>query len=315
MKRRLVTMLFAGLLAMALWGCSLQEREQLDHQQTMRISAVLPHNDYGYWTQVADGIRGGAEGLPIDVKVRLPDINYNVDLMTELIRQEIAAQVDALIVQGIEDEDYIAALEKAREHGIRVVLVDTDLEDFQADLYVGTDNYAAGVEMGKRILEVTGRNANVAILSGAPGYPNLEERIQGIQDTLLPYPQVQILRLEYDQYDAMTVMEKYYQILREDPQIDTLVGVEGTCGQTLGQMNETHYSHTLVFDVGKETMDGLRNGMFDGVIGQQNYHMGEICTQQLYQHFTTGAFSDDKIYTDVTWITQENIPEEYHEEM
>lgn len=274
---------------------------------TMRISAILPHNDYGYWTFVADGMHEADKRLPVDVKVHLPDLNYNVALMTELIEQEIAAQVDALIVQGIEDPAYIAALEKAKAQGIRVVLIDTDLASFQADLYVGTNNYAAGMEMGKRLVEVTGGKANVAVMSGSPEYPNLEERIQGIRDAIADYPEIQILRVEYDQYDAMTVMEKYYLILRESPEINTLVAVEGTGGQTLGQMATIGFEHVLVFDDTEETIQGLKKGIFDGIVGQQNYEMGMISVEELHKCFSTGDFTGEKIYTSVNWITPEDL--------
>lgn len=307
MKR--MVMIAMLICAVLLSGCAAAEQEPANGAETMRISAVLPHNDYGYWTIVANGMRDADKRLPVDVKVQLPDLNYNVSLMTGLIEQEIAAQVDALIVQGIEDPDYIAALEKARAQGICVVLVDTDLTSFQADLYVGTDNYAAGVEMGKRLVEVTGGKANVAVLSGSPGYPNLEERLRGIQDVTASSNGIQILRVEYDQFDAMTVMEKYYMICRETPQIDTLTAIEGTGGQTLGQMASVDFEHILVFDDTEETIQGLRNGVFDGIIGQQNYEMGVICVEELYKWFTSGTFTEEKIYTQVNWITLENLEE------
>lgn len=297
MKRKIIVVMLIAALLLA--GCGNGDEEPSYGADTMRISAVLPHKDYGYWTFVADGMREADQRLPVDVKIHLPDLNYNVPLMTELIEQEIAAQVDAIIVQGIQDADYIAALEKAKESGILVVLIDTDLTAFQADLYVGTDNYAAGVEMGNRLVEVTGGKANVAILSGAPGYPNLEERIQGIQDVVDDYPDAQILRVEYNQYDAMTVMEKYYTILRENPEVDTLLAIEGTGGQTLGQMATTAFAHVLVFDDSEECIQGVRKGLFDGIIGQQNYEMGVLCVEELYNWFTTGSFTQEKIYTDV----------------
>lgn len=311
MKRKIMAALLAVVFLLA--GCRSADTELVYGVDTMRISAVLPHKDYGYWTFVANGMQDADERLPVDVQIYLPDLNYNVALMTELIEREIAAQVDALIVQGIEDPAYIAALEKARDQGICVVLVDTDLTSFQADLYVGTDNYAAGVEMGKRLVEVTKGRANVAVLSGSPEYPNLEERLQGIRDVADDYDNIRILRVEYDQYDAMTVMEKYYAILRDTPQVDTLVAIEGTGGQTLGQMSSTGFEHVLVFDNPEETLRGLKNGVFDGIIEQQNYEMGIICVEELYQWFTTGAFTEDKIFTSVNWITLENL-EEAHEE-
>lgn len=307
MKKKAIAIIMAGLLFLS--GCARTGNSPDRGADTMRISAILPHHDYGYWTFVADGIRDAAQQLPVDVKIYTPDLNYNVELMTELILQQIAAQVDAIIVQGIDDPGYVAALEKARAEGICVVLVDTDLDSFAADLYVGTDNYDAGVQMGKRLVEVTGGHANVAILSGDLGYPNLEDRIRGIRDVAARNPDINLLRIEYNQYDAMTVMEKYYLILKENPEIDTLVAVEGTTGQTLGQMSSSGFRHILVFDECEKSIMGLKNGVFDGIICQQNYRMGVICIEELYSRSSAGSFRQNKIYTSIDWLTTENLEE------
>ncbi|MGN0976548.1 MAG: sugar ABC transporter substrate-binding protein [Faecousia sp.] len=308
MKQSVIAVFVAVLLLLT--GCEASGEKPEYNTDTMRVSAILPHRDNGYWTFVAEGLMEADQRLPMDVKIYTPNLNYNVDQMTELIQQQIAAQVDALIVQGINDPKYIAALEKAKAQDIRVILVDTDLEDFAADLYVGTDNYNAGVEMGIHLVEVTGGKANVAIMSGAPGYPNLEERIRGIQDAVAGYPGIQLLRLEYNQYDALTVMEKYYLILRESPQIDTLVAVEGTSGQTLGQMPSSGFEHVLVFDDNEESLTGLRNQVFDGIMSQQNYQMGVICVEELYRWSTEGSFSAEKIYMPVEWLTADSLEED-----
>lgn len=313
MKKNTAALLLLALLVLCC-GCSRQGQVSAHNTQTPRVAAILPHHDDGYWSFLGDGILDAAKNLPLDVKIYTPNINYNVELMTELILQQVAAQVDALIVQGIDDPEYIAALETTKAQGIRIVLVDTDLSGFQADLYVGTDNREAGRQMGQHLIEVTGGKANVAIMSGDIGYPNLDQRIQGIREAIQNYPGIQIQRIEYDKYDAMTVMEKYYDILNSTPKIDTLVGIEGTMGQTLSLLEASGYRHILVFDANDESLSGLKNGLFDGIMCQQNYHMGEVCIQELNQLFTGGSFSRDKIYTSVDWMTAEDLEVAAHGE-
>lgn len=307
MRKRIILFFIAVLLLLS--GCAREEGALRQGEDIPRVCVILPHHDDGYWSYVAKGVLDAAQQLSLDVKIYTPDINYNVELMTELILRQAAAQVDALIVQGIDDPGYLAALKKAQEQGLCIVLVDTDLSSFPADLYVGTDNYEAGRQMGAHLAEVTGGHANVAILSGDVGYPNLEQRIQGIQDVTARYPGIRIQRIEYDHYDAMTVMEKYYLILQESPEVDTLVAVEGTGGQTLSQLSAAGFRHVLVFDNNEESVAGLKNGLYDGIICQQNYQMGVICTEQLAGWFQDGTFSQDKIYTSVDWLTLENLEE------
>ena len=92
------------------------------------------------------------------------------------------------------------------------------------------------------------------------------------------------------------------------------MGVEGTSGQTLSQLKTPGFRHILVFDANDESISGLKSGLFDGIMCQQNYHMGQICIQELNQLFTGGSFSQEKIYTSVDWMTPEDLEETAHGE-
>ncbi|MBC5582349.1 substrate-binding domain-containing protein [Anaerofilum sp. BX8] len=312
MMRRFFALAGALLLALSLGGCAGGGGAGSEDTGTMRISAVLPHNDYGYWTTVAEGVMEAGARLPVDTKVYLPQLNYNVSQMTELIRQQTAAQVDAIIVQGIEDETYLAALEEARGQGIRIVFVDTDVPDFPDHLYVGTDNYQAGRRMGEQLIQVTAGKARVAVLSGAPGYPNLELRLDGLRDAVQDEEGIVIVRVEYDQYDALTVMEKYHLIQQEAPDVDTLVCIEGTGAQTLGQLagGTSSFQHILGFDDSDDGLAGVQSGLIDGLLIQQNRLMGARCVEELSRWNETGAYSEEQIHTDVRWITAQDLDEE-----
>lgn len=301
------------LLALLLCtGCGSNSAATRKTTDTMRISAILPHNDYGYWTMVAGGINEAGGELPVSVKIYLPQLNYNVDQMTDLIRQQTAAQTDALIVQGIEDEGYLDALEDARQQGVQIVFVDTDVPTFGTHLYVGTDNYNAGRKMGHHLVEVTGGSAKVAVLSGAPGYPNLELRLKGLRDAVANTPGIEIMRVEYDEYDALTVMQKYALIRAQSPEIDTLVCIEGTGAQTLGQLapQSEDFAHILGFDDSDEALAGIKAGLIDGLMIQQTREMGQTCVQELYRYRTKGSYSASCIYTDLRWITAADLDEE-----
>ena len=297
-------------LALLLFSFPLRNRRKQDtNRDWIRITAVLPHKDYGYWSIMGEGILAGGEEYGADVKIVIPRMNYDVAQMTGLIRQETAARVGALIVQGIEDKDYLEALGKAQAQGILIVLVDTDVEGIFPHLYVGTDNYAAGKKMGEAVAAATGGHGTVAVLSGAENYPNLEERYDGICKALEQYPDLTVACLEYDQYDSLRVMEKYQTIAREHPEVDTLVCIEGTSGQTLGTRltGETRkFSHILVFDLVDETIQGLRAGAFEGVMEQQQANMGRISVYEIIRYLEYGGKWERKILTDVNFVTPED---------
>lgn len=297
-----------------------EKKQTIHNTSTIRITAVIPHDDKTYWSSVIDGITAATDDFPVDVKIRLPSINYSVPQMTELIREAIAARVDAIIVQGVDDEDYIEALEDAWKKRIQVIFVDTDLPDFSEHLYIGTDNYAAGKMLGEKLVEETAGRAKIGLISGAPGYPNLELRLQGIKDSIEKYPNMTIESIEYDQYDYITFFEKYKLLSQPEYGIDTLACIEGTgtLAMTISGMLDQRapaFNCVIGFDYYKESERVLVGGLMDGVIRQQPFIMGYRCIEESYLYETEGRYSDNIIHTNIDYITASDLNKENHNEV
>ncbi len=291
------------------------EREQ--SIKPLRVTMILPHSDYGYWSILGQGVNQAGKDLGVDVKVEIPQLNYNVEQMTSLIEKTTAAKVDAIIVQGIANDRYLAALEKAEEKGIQVIFVDTDVEDFPNKLYIGTDNYQAGYMLGEKAAEATGGKANIIVMSGAEGYPNLEQRYEGFQDAIKDYSEMKILSLEYDHYDALRFSEQYYQAKKDHPEADTLICLEGTAAQTLGRKNSNLkkvYDRILAFDLSNEAIYALEEDILYGVVVQQQEYMGYLAVEQAKQKAEQGIYDADVIFTDISFVTAMDLDRENSDE-
>lgn len=316
MKRLLSLSLAALAVLFCCCGCknSIPKTSSSD-SAPIRITAILPHKDYGYWTDISKGILSAKSDFPVDIKICMPQLNYNIPQMTKLIEAATAAQVDGIIVQGIDNEDYIKALEDARSAGVQVVFIDTDLPHFGSRLYVGTDNYTAGHLMGEKLVQLTKGDANVAVISGSPGYPNLELRLSGLKDYIAAYPGVKLLRVDYGNYDSMTILQKYKEICSSPQNIDTIVSIEGTGALTLGNMlsiRDKQIKCILGFDYSDGSIKGLAGGIIDGLILQQIHKMGYLCVQEIYHFEQTGQYSKSIINTDAVFVASADLDKEGH---
>ena len=274
-----------------------------------RVSVILPHKDDGYWNLVAEGITEKQEEIGgrynIDISMIIPQLNYNVDQMVDILKQQIAAQVDVLVVQGTEHPGFRDALLEAYEQGIKIICVDTDLSDFPDHLYVGTDNYAAGRLLGEELVKLTGGKARLAIISGEQGYSNLEQRLQGLMDVIRDYPEIEPGEVRYDRYDGLTVMRLYQELSGE---ADVTVYLEGTGGITLVSMfqkADDTYDYILGFDA----YEGVKSGVLNGIVKQDTQQMGHLVVEEIANYIEDGEYSSDNIYTDIHWVTAENYDE------
>lgn len=271
-----------------------------------RVTVILPHFDDGYWMLIEEGIEQSGEKLKkscgMDIKILKLQLNYNIPQMVELLKQQIAAKVDVLVVQGNEDEEYIDTLKEAWSEGIQIICVDTDIKSFPEHLYIGTDNYEAGKMLGEELINVTDGEANVALISGEPGFSNLEERLEGLQDAVKDYPKIHLGDVQYDDYDGLTVMKMYYQ---NTEGADTIVFLEGTGGVTISsqfKQRDDQYEHILGFDA----FYGVISGAIDGIIKQDTNMMGEQVVEEIANFIRNGEYSSETVYTDTQWLTVEN---------
>lgn len=274
-----------------------------------RVSVILPHKDDGYWNLVAEGITEKQEEIGarynIDISMIMPQLNYNVDQMVDILKQQIAAQVDVLVVQGTEHPGFRDALLEAYEQGIKIICVDTDLNDFPEHLYIGTDNYAAGRMLGEELVKLTGGKARLAIISGEQGYSNLEQRLQGLMDVICDYPEIDPGEVRYDRYDGLTVMRLYQELSGE---ADVTVYLEGTGGITLVSMfqqSDDTYDYILGFDA----YEGVKSGVLNGIVKQDTQQMGHLVVEEIANYIEDGEYSSDNIYTGIHWVTAENYDE------
>ena len=156
--------------------------------------------------------------------------------------------------------------------------------------------------LGEELINVTGGEANVAVISGEPGFSNLEERLEGLQDAVKDYPKIHLGDVQYDNYDGLTVMKMYYQNAKD---ADTIVFLEGTGGITISsqfRQRDDQYEHILGFDA----FFGVIGGVIDGIIKQDTRRMGEQVVEEIANYIRNGEYSSETVYTTTHWMTAEN---------
>jgi simple sugar transport system substrate-binding protein len=77
------------------------------------------------------------------------------------------------------------ALDKAIDAGVKVVLLDNDLPDWDGKTsVVATDNLKGGVLAGQWLAENLKSGDTIAVLEGVPGVPALDDRVDGMKQGL-----------------------------------------------------------------------------------------------------------------------------------
>ena len=154
----------AGALALAAIGLDVgarrRPRRSRSASSTCRSAAPIS----SAWTRPS---RTKPRPIP-NITVLSTDAEGDVAKLTSNVEDLLSQKVDGLIVSGAWIEAAPEALDAIKAAGVPVVLVDRMLKGGDFTSWIGPDNYAIGVGIGKYIVERLGGKGLVVVLRGGP---------------------------------------------------------------------------------------------------------------------------------------------------
>ena len=280
MKRTIFVVLVAVVMLGMFVGCAPKGAETSkgassgDALSFIYISPILANP---YWDVVQAGVETAAKNLGVNVEVMGTNA-VDINKMCEYMETAIAKGCDGILTMSLSASAFSPYIDKAKEAGIPVVLVDTDAPDSKRDCYIGTNNYEAGVTLGKALVELTGGKATIGIMSGVADQQNMIDREAGVKAGIADQPDMKVVTTEFDNSALDQCIAKTEAMILAYPEIDALVGIEGFGVPGMGKVLKEQGladSYTLVgFDNVDETIAFIKEGIAEGTCVQRQYMMG-----------------------------------------
>ncbi len=219
----------------------------------------------------------------------------------QVLNDVISRGVDGIAVSAANPKSMARTLERLKNRNIPIVTFDGDLlpEDYKLrSTFIGTDNYQFGVELAKKVAELKPKGGTVCIQSGTAGSLNLDQRVQGIRDTLGGGSKVRpISRLTgqngwtepngcpvYNNDNVSLAAQQLNDVLTANPKLDAFVAVGGWAQYApsayraaVMRVKSRVDSKDLVISMGDAfppQMPLLKDGLSDYQVGQSPYQMG-----------------------------------------
>lgn len=256
-----------------------------------RIALVTADEDE-YWDAVIEGAQIAADRRKIDLTVRRAtgDTAEQTRMIQELIDQGYAA----VAVSPVDSEKQAGDLRRFAGQ-IHLITLDSDSPLSNRLCFVGTDNYTAGRKAGELIKQAIPEGGRVAIAVGSIRKANGRDRRQGVIDELLDRSfdaqrapdaiDAELVGAKYtiagtfvDDINPEQAAEILGGALREDPEIDAIVGLYGystpaalTALERAGRLGSIP---VVGFDYNERTLEGIEKGQVFGTIVQDQFHYG-----------------------------------------
>lgn len=227
----------------------------------------------------------------------------------EQILSFIEQGVDGIFVNPVDSSKIEASLNKAKEKGIPVIIIDAPVE--RQDLVLSTivsDNYDAGVKCAKDMMKRK-ESANIVLLKHTT-VGSGRDRIDGFLDAIKDNKNYQVVNEAECEGQLEIAMPLMQDIIEETADFDVVMALNDP--SALGALAALEYSgreDVIVYGVdGTPDIKKLigKNEFIGGTVAQSPIQIGKNAIDTMYD-FLSGKKINQEIIIPVTLINSSNI--------
>ncbi len=261
-----------AILSALIMGSSCQKPY---HQETERYVFVAANINLPYWQEAQAGFMDAARTMGVKADFTGP-ASYSPEEELAAFRQAMAEHPSGILVAPTRADVLKPAIDEAVQTGIPVICADSDAPDSRRILFIGTDNYQAGLESGRQVAELLRGKGNVVLIT-IPGQFNLDERVRGVHDAFAKYPGLKITQTLDDKGDPRSANDQISDLLAKNEKIDGILCVEASGGPGAAEvMHRLSLKGKIVIvamDKSPETFAFISEGLIASTIAQKPYTM------------------------------------------
>jgi len=245
-----------------------------------------------FWTIAEQGAMKAGEDLGVDVTVIMPS---NMTDQTRKIEDLLTRGIDGIAISPIDSKNQIDVLNKAAAKTI-LITHDSDAPNSDRVMYIGMDNYLAGLMCGGLVRKSLPEGGEVMILIGRTDQDNAKGRRQGCIDAILgrepdstrsdPLGEVltsedgkfTVLGTLTDQFDRAKGKANAEDTLTRYPNIAAFVGLftynPPLAMEALRGAGKLGDVKVIAFDENEVSLQGIIDGTVTGTVVQDPYEYG-----------------------------------------
>jgi ribose transport system substrate-binding protein len=255
------------------------------------------------------GIKAKAAELGYTVTTQGPQ-KFDPTLQKPIVDSVTASKPAAMLIAPTDVTAMQAPLEQAAKAGIKVVLVDTTVNDPSfAVSQISSDNVGGGAAAFDAIKQAKPGGGKVLVISTDPGVSTVDARVKGFEEAAAKDSNFKYLGVQYSHNDPATAANLVSAALQKDPDIAGIFATNlfSAEGSATGVRQAGAKDVTIVgFDAGPNQIKALEAGTVQALVAQQPSTIGSDGIEQA-DAALTGKTVNPTIQTGFTIITKDNL--------
>jgi ribose transport system substrate-binding protein len=225
------------------------------------------------------GARAAAAEAGATVDLQIPG-TADAAGQTATLNAVIATRPDAILLEPIDGEAMLPAVEQAKKAGIKVVTYDSNVVDESApDAFVAVDYVRFGSDIARTLDELVGGEGKLLHLAGLPGLPVSQRMKEGYLEYVRAHPRLTSLPIDYTQFETSRASAITEATLTAHPDlagafIGGLTELSGALS-ALERAGALGRVRTIGWDGTPEGIQRMRDGELDRIISAPAGRYGE----------------------------------------
>ena len=245
-------------------------------------------------------------------------IAIDTQKMEEVIETAISQKADAIITQGVINSWLI---NKAKEKGIPIMLVDSDVEESERFAYLGKNFNEQAKLFLNDIEKHLGKDTflEIGIQVAEKNFDIATDQIKEIENVFKTHPGgYEIKVVSESKSDSIRAKKEWHNIL-STTKINVAINFAGesavSCNEVANQLNVRDSMLIYGVDDMPETIELIKDGQIDGSVVTSFYNYGYEATNWLYDYLVNGKELTQTVNSvKLILVTNENVSN-YQEEL
>lgn len=291
------------------------ENEKENSVEKKKVVFLTKSTTSNFWKSAYAGANAASTEYNLELLCEGPETEEDYEAQNKMIEKAIEDQVDAIVFSAVDFEANAEKITKASEKGIKIIVVDSEVNSNKVSCYIGTDNYEAGCTAGEEVLKNQNPILNIGIVNFDKNSENGQTREQGFRETVEKDKRTKIIQSVNVRSTVEDAKASTIQMLRENPEINVIVTFnEWTSlgvGYAVKELNLKDTVQVIAFDSNVISVEMLESGEVDALIVQNPYAMGYLGIENAYALINNQQLKEKKVETSSILVTKDNM---YNEE-
>lgn len=286
--------------------------ENISVENTKEYVAVITKSvTSDFWKSTAAGAKAAGTEYNLDVSFQGPENEEDYETQNKMVYQAIEDGASVIVFSAVDYNANAQAIEDAIDQGVKVIIIDSDVNSDKVSCHISTDNYKAGKMVGQALLVGNEKSLKVGIVNFDENSENGQKREQGFRDYIADSREVEIIASINVNSTTEAAKEGTISMLKDNPEINAIVTFnEWTSlgvGAAVRELNLGEETKVVAFDSNVLSVEMLEIGVVDALIVQNPYAMGYLGIEYAARIINGENVNGTVVDTITTLITRENM--------